>query len=268
MRHLRRLAALVLLSIATLPTAARAADALYDEGGNEEERFSLRFTGGLLLDSHSTNSADPTKFTVSLPSSTGWVAGGELRYHKREAVTSWRLRYRHYDTTYASLGSSLTPSSVSDRREEFHLGLYVVPFNESKFFQHLKLGLGAMVFLRSVDETRPNAVLTSSLTNALTLNASYGRRVNDDVSWEANLSLGLPVGFREFYQRTGNFVGAVIGRAGLSVAYTISRFVDLALAPEARWDRFVFEDNGARGTQGATDGGLSISIPLEIRVRF
>jgi hypothetical protein len=265
---MKNLTLLTWLAVLLLPAAAHAADAFYDEGGNEEERFSLRFTGGLLIDNHSTTSADPTKFTVSLPSSTGWSAGGELRYHKRESVTSWRFRYRHYDTAYANLGSSVSPSSVSDRRDEFGVTFLAVPFSESKFFQHMKVGVGLMTFLRSVDETKPNAVLTSSATHAMTLNVSYGRRMNDDLSWELNLSAGLPFMYREFTNHTGAFVGAFIGRANLGLAYSVSRFVDLALVPELRWDRYTFEDSGTRGTQGAIDGGLGIQVPLELRVRF
>lgn len=185
--------------------------------------------------------------------------GGEFRM----SGVGWHLSGAGQSTNFASLPSTVTPSSMSAFSWNVETAFRVV----SGWGQELRVGYGA--FARSSGTTEPASLVSSFVAHGPMFSLSpvkkwaLGR-------WVLGYALEstVPWFYAEGGSLTGTYRFGTRSRLKVSVSTRVWKGLELGVGLEALVQALFFAGSGARGTVDATDLELAVGLPLVVRYAF
>jgi hypothetical protein len=245
--------------ISPLPHAQKLSDSL-SSPSLADYQVKLRIQLGTAFDSYSLSG---TGFNASLPvKRSGLLWGGEAEYRLDSSPIMLFGRLRGWSTNYTSI-SLVTPSTIDVTKRIYTVGAAYFPWDELFAFS-----MGLTFQTRDATETSPNATVTSVQKYGFEFGAIYEKPISEDFIFGSRASLFFPVYYNELFKNTGYYLYSLSAEGNISISYSVSHIVSLAVRLWARHERAEFKGTGLRGVTDGRESELSFGIPLEVQISF
>lgn len=210
---------------------------------------------------------------ATLPQTMATYYGGEVHYrpdNRFKAVFKYDNNYVRFKDLEVRRGAN----SQSVSMENYDLGLRSYPFEGSRFWDNLYIGVGYFYDNRNVDVVDP-MYATGWETSGPQVLFGYSDQLTGKLFYEVDTSMKFVSSIHENPSRTGYYNNGFYFDGAFKVVLPYTDLLDFAVGVNVRSYNHSFEGSAgtqgayrARGSNEATDRSFVTSIPFELRLRF